>query len=51
MIRAVVEEYTTPVGGIYASKDKLTILAPYIALVGLIGAVSSIFVIVKKRRA
>jgi hypothetical protein len=40
-----------PVGGIYAPTDKLTILIPFIALVGLIGAVSTIFVIVKKRRA
>lgn len=34
-----------PVGGIYAPIDKLNILAPYIALVGLIGAVSTIFTI------
>ncbi|MCW3975904.1 MAG: hypothetical protein NWE86_06660 [Candidatus Bathyarchaeota archaeon] len=40
-----------PVGGIYAPNNKLNILVPYIALVGLIGAISSIFVIVKKRRA
>ncbi len=33
------------VGGIYASTDKLSILTPYIALVGLIGAVSTIFAI------
>jgi len=39
-----------PVGGIYAPTDKLSVLTPYIALVGLIGAISSIFVIVKKRR-
>jgi hypothetical protein len=40
-----------PVGGIYAPNDKLSILTPYIALVGLIGAISTIFVIVKKRGA
>jgi hypothetical protein len=39
-----------PVGGIYASNDKLNILAPYIALVGLIGAISTIFVIRKWRK-
>ncbi|KON27061.1 hypothetical protein AC481_05780, partial [miscellaneous Crenarchaeota group archaeon SMTZ-80] len=40
-----------PVGGIYTSNDKFNILAPYIALVGLIGAISTIIVIVKKFRA
>ena len=39
-----------PVGGFYTPVYKLNILTPYIALVGLIGAVSTIFVIVKKRK-
>jgi hypothetical protein len=43
-------EYGRGVGGIYAPIDKLNILAPYIALVGLIGAISTIFVMVKKRK-
>ena len=34
---------TNPVGGIYAPTDRLSILTPYIALVGLIGAISIIF--------
>lgn len=50
MIRAVVEEYNTPVGGIYAPTDRLSILTPYIALVGLIGAVSIIFTIRRRRK-
>jgi hypothetical protein len=48
MFRATVEEYEEiphSVGGIYASNDKLSILTPYIALVGLIGVASTIFFI------
>lgn len=40
-----------PVGGYFIPNNKLTILAPYIALVGLIGVLSSIFLMVKKHRA
>jgi hypothetical protein len=36
---------SNPVGGINAPTEKLTILTPYIALVGLIGTISSIFAI------
>ncbi|KON27902.1 hypothetical protein AC481_03180 [miscellaneous Crenarchaeota group archaeon SMTZ-80] len=53
MFRATVEEYEEiphSVGGIYAPNDKLNILAPYIAIVGLIGAISSIFVIRRWRK-
>ena len=39
-----------PVGGIYSPTDKLNILAPYIALVGLIGAISTIFAIRRWRK-
>jgi hypothetical protein len=39
-----------PVGGIYAPMNKLNILAPYIALVGLIGAISTIFAIRRWRK-
>ena len=39
-----------PVGGIYASINKLNIIAPYLTLVGLIGAVSTIFAIRKWRK-
>jgi hypothetical protein len=41
---------TNPVGGIYVSNDRLNILAPYIALVGLIGAISTIFAIRRWRK-
>ncbi|KON27062.1 hypothetical protein AC481_05785 [miscellaneous Crenarchaeota group archaeon SMTZ-80] len=41
---------TNPVGGIYAPNDKLNILTPFIALVGLIGAVSTIFAIRRWRK-
>jgi hypothetical protein len=50
MIRAVVEEVGNPVGGIYAPTNRLSILTPYIALVGLIGAISTIFAIRKWRK-
>ena len=45
-------EYTfvAPVGGIYAPTDRLSILTPFIALVGLIGAVSTIFAIRRWRK-
>lgn len=39
-----------PVGGIYASADRLGILTPYLALVGLIGAISTIFTIRRRRK-
>ena len=37
--------FAGPVGGIYKPNSKLNILAPYIALVGLIGIISTIFAI------
>ena len=39
-----------PVGGIYASINKLNIIAPYLTLVGLIGVISSIFAIRRWRK-
>jgi hypothetical protein len=46
----VVVTATTPVGGIAMPADKLSIVAPYIALVGLIGAISTIFAIRRWRK-
>jgi hypothetical protein len=45
-------EYTSAhaVGGIYAPTDKLSILTPFIALVGLIGTISTIFAIRRWRK-
>ncbi len=40
----------SPVGGVFYSADKVGLLSPYIALVGLIGAVSTIFAIRKWRK-
>jgi hypothetical protein len=45
LIRAEVEQYISSVGGISYSVNKLEIISPYIALVGLIGAISTIFAI------
>ena len=39
----------SPVGGIYSPVSKLEILAPYIALVGIIAAVSTVYVIKKRK--
>ena len=39
-----------PVGGIYSPTDKLSILTPYITLVGLIGAITTIFAIRRWRK-
>jgi len=52
MIRAVVEQVLapTPVGGIAVPANKLAILAPYLALVGLVGAVTAAVAIQRKRK-
>jgi hypothetical protein len=39
-----------PIGGILMSVNKLEILAPYLALVGLVGAVTAVFMIKKRRK-
>jgi len=48
MIRAVIE-CNAPVGGVVVPTNKLEILTPYLALAGLVAAVSAV-VVVKKRR-
>lgn len=51
MIRAVVDPvFARPVGGVVMTVNKLIILAPYLALVGLVGAVTAA-VAVKRRKA
>ncbi len=47
---SVLNTIPTPVGGVLMPVNKLTILAPYLALVGLIGALSTVY-IVRKRKA
>jgi hypothetical protein len=49
LIRAVIE-CSAPVGGTVMSTDKLAVLTPYIALAGLVIAVSAV-VVVKRRKA
>jgi len=51
MIRAVVEPAFAPVGGVLIPVNKLTILAPYLALVGLIGAVTAAVGLIRRRKA
>jgi len=50
VVKGAVTQNVRPVGGIYTSNDRLNILAPYIALVGLIGAISTIFAIRRWRK-
>jgi len=46
----VVASPPAPVGGVLTPVNKLDLLAPYLALVGLVGAVSTVFAIRKKRK-
>jgi hypothetical protein len=46
---AIVPTLARPVGGLVMSTNNLEILIPYIALAGLVAAVSAV-VVVKKRR-
>ena len=48
MIRAVVDP-VSPVGGMLARVNKLAILAPYLALVGLVGALTVTFAIGRRK--
>jgi hypothetical protein len=48
MIRAVVDP-NVPVGGVMVPKNSLEILTPYIALAGLIAAISTVYVIKKRK--
>ncbi|MEM2998866.1 MAG: hypothetical protein QW542_07970 [Thermoproteota archaeon] len=41
--------YSTPVGGILTSANKLVVLAPYLALMGLVGAVSTVYALKRRR--
>lgn len=50
MIRALVEDASPrPVGGIVTPVNKLEILTPYLALAGLIAAVSKVYVIKRRK--
>ncbi|MBS7622815.1 hypothetical protein KEJ39_03965 [Candidatus Bathyarchaeota archaeon] len=45
MIRAVIDPAPAPVGGIITPTNKLQVLAPYLALAGLVAAVSAVVVV------
>jgi hypothetical protein len=49
MIRAVLDPAAAPVGGVVVSTNSFEILAPYIALVGLVTVISIISVIKKRK--
>ncbi len=49
-VTVTVQQVSTPVGGVASPVNKLELIAPYLALTGLIVAVSTIFVI-KRRKA
>jgi len=40
-----------PVGGVLVPAEKLTVLAPYLALIGLVGAVTAAVIVKKRRKA
>ncbi|MEM3676912.1 MAG: hypothetical protein QW176_02050, partial [Candidatus Bathyarchaeia archaeon] len=47
-----VDQYVpAPVGGVVMSTNKLSVLAPYLALLGSAGALSFVYVLVRRRRA
>jgi hypothetical protein len=48
-VDGVIHQRGHPVGGITTSINKLTILTPYIALAGLIAAVSTVYVIKRRK--
>ena len=50
MIRAVVDPVFAPVGGFVIPVNKLTILAPYLALVGLVGTVTVAVAVTRRRK-
>jgi len=50
MIRAVVEPAFAPVGGVVMPVNKLTVLAPYLALLGLVGAATVAVVATRRRK-
>jgi len=50
MIRAVVDPVFAPVGGVVIPVNKLTVLAPYLGLLGLVGAVTVAVAIQRKRK-
>jgi hypothetical protein len=41
----------TPVGGIVVPVDTIAVLAPWMAVIGLVGCISTVVVVAKKRRA
>jgi hypothetical protein len=49
MIRAVVDLAAAPVGGISSPVNKIEILTPYIALAGLVAAVSTVYIISRRK--
>jgi len=50
MIRAVVEQVSRPVGGVLTPVNKLTVLVPYLALIGLVGAVTVAFAVTRRQK-
>ena len=49
VLKASVNQITHPVGGVASPVNKAEIIAPYIALAGLIAAVSTVYIIKKRR--
>ena len=49
IVPATVNQHGTPVGGVVKEINKLEILTPYITLVGLIAAVSTVYIIKRRK--
>ncbi|MEM2123673.1 MAG: hypothetical protein QXE79_08595, partial [Candidatus Bathyarchaeia archaeon] len=47
----VIQRVPAAVGGVVMSTNKLSVLAPYLALLGSAGALSFVYVLVRRRRA
>jgi hypothetical protein len=51
LLRAYVDPVSGPVGGIMIPVNTLALVAPWLAVVGLVGCIGTVVVVAKKRRA
>jgi len=47
---ATVHQSSGPVGGVLTGTDKLAVLSPYLALIGLVGAVTVAVAVTRRRK-
>jgi hypothetical protein len=51
LIRVDIDPIVAPVGGIVAPVNTFAVLAPWLAVIGLVGCIGTVVVVAKKRRA